>query len=301
MAPRQPASRGRLAGGAGRPPDASAPDFGESWGIMRICLVRQPEMPRAAYVYCIVRSARKPSVARVPAGLPGAGPPTVDRLADAIWMVTASVPLETYASDQLEPRLRDLQWVGRIAMAHEAVVEYFVRRRGTAVIPMKLFTMFSSSERAGIEMRRRRREIEQVFGRIEGCEEWGVRITRAELPPAPRPTSTSGPRTGVAFLASRKQARDDARRAAAQAAEAADRAFESLSSVAREGRRRSEDAAGVTAPLLDAAFLVATRRRTKFHGLAKRLAREVGGRGARMTVTGPWPVYNFISEPGPAA
>jgi len=97
----------------------------------------------------------KPSVARVPAGLPGAGSPTIGRLTATIWMVTASIPLETYGADQLEPQLRDLQWVGRIAMAHEAVVEYFVRLRATAVIPMKLFTIFSSHQRAGIEMRRR--------------------------------------------------------------------------------------------------------------------------------------------------
>jgi hypothetical protein len=268
---------------------------------MRICLVHQPEMPRAVYVYCIVRSARKPSVARVPAGLPGAGPPAIERLAEAIWMVTASIPLETYGSEQLEEQLRDLQWVGRMAMAHEAVVEYFVRLRAAAVIPMKLFTIFSSHERAVIEMRRRQRQLERVFARIEGCEEWGVRIARVELPVPAGPKSTSIPRTGVAFLASRKQARDHARRAAAEAAEAAELAFESLSAVAREGRRRSEETAGVTAPLLDAAFLVPTRRRAKFHGLAKSLAREIGGRGARLTVTGPWPVYNFISESGPAA
>ena len=103
---------------------------------------------RATYVYCLVRSARTLSSSRVPPGLPGAARPEVTALSDGLWLVTASVPLDRYGPGALEPALRDLDWVGAVALAHEAVVEHFARVKGSTVVPMKLFTMFSTLERS---------------------------------------------------------------------------------------------------------------------------------------------------------
>jgi hypothetical protein len=245
------------------------------------------------YVYCVVRSTRKPGRARVPPGLPGADRPVPQRLAGNLWVVTASVPLDVYGPGALEASLGDLEWISTMALAHEAVVEHFVTSRGTTVIPMKLFTMFSTPARAADVMGRRRRELERVFQHIEGCEEWGVRVTRSESrTAAPRPAGT---RSGTAFLAARKQARDASRAAVVAAAEAADTAFSSLSEIARDRRRRSADAPGAAAPLLDAAFLVPARRRARFHAVAESLAKDVARTGGQMTLTGPWPPYNFVA------
>jgi len=249
-------------------------------------------MARATYVYCVVRSARKPSVTRVPAGIPGGDRPAPIRLNQRLWLVTATVPLDQYGSGPLETSLRDIDWVAAVALAHEAVVEHFVRSPAAPVIPMKLFTMFSSPDRAIAEMSGRIDDLERVFSRIQGCEEWGVRVTRGEVRLTGR--KTPKPQTGAAFLAARKQARDAARNAALATSEAADAAFTSLSEIARDRRRRSEEAPGMIAPLLDAAFLVPARRRARFHAAARRLARDVARSGGRMTLTGPWPPYNFV-------
>ena len=135
-------------------------------------------MATATYLYCLVQSARKPSVARVPRGLPGATPAVPAELAARLWVVHSDVPLDQYGPGPLEASLKDLDWVSRIALAHEAVVEHFTALPGATVIPMKLFTMFSSVERAVAEMRGRRAELKRVFSRLEGCEEWGVRVLR---------------------------------------------------------------------------------------------------------------------------
>jgi len=245
------------------------------------------------YVYCVVRSTRRPGRARVPPGLPAADPPVPQQLGGNLWVVTASVPLDVYGPGALEASLADLEWISSIALAHEAVVEHFVKSRGTTVIPMKLFTMFSTPARAVDDMRRRRRELERVFQHIEGCEEWGVRVMRSESRTAAR--RQASPRSGTAFLAARKQARDESRAAVVAAAEAADTAFSSLSEIARDRRRRSDDTAGAVAALLDAAFLVPARRRARFHAAAERLARDVARTGGHMTLTGPWPPYNFVA------
>ena len=253
-------------------------------------------MATATYLYCLAQSARKPSVARVPRGLPAATPAVPAQLAERLWVVHAEVPLDRYGPGPLEVSLKDLDWVSRIALAHEAVVEHFAALPGATVIPMKLFTMFSNVARALAGMRGQRAELKRVFARLEGCEEWGVRVLRRERQkPA---TATARPSTGTAFLAARKRARDDARTAMLAAATAADAVYASLAEIAAEHRRRTSEAPGVVAPLLDAAFLVPTRRRARFQSAAQKVARQVSETGAQMTLTGPWPPYNFVGSLG---
>jgi hypothetical protein len=78
------------------------------------------------------------------------------------------------------------------------------------------------------------------------------------------------------------------------AAEAAEAAFTSLSEIARDGRRRGDDVPADARPLLDAAFLVHAGSRRRFHAAAERVAKDVARSGAQLTLTGPWPPYNFV-------
>jgi hypothetical protein len=68
-----------------------------------------------------------------------------------------------------------------------------------------------------------------------------------------------------------------------------------LAEIAADHRRRENGASGVVPPLLDAAFLVPVRRRARFRAAAAQAARHVTRQGAQLTVTGPWPAYNFVS------
>ena len=251
-------------------------------------------MATATYIYCLVQSARKPSAQRAPGGLPGATVPAAVQAADRLWIVLSEVPLDKYGPGPLEASLKDLDWVSRIALAHESVVEHFSTLPGATVIPMSLFTMFSNVDRAVAGMRARSTELKQVFRRLEGCEEWGVRVLRRQ--PAQKKAAVLQPSTGTAFLAARKQARDDARAATTAAATAAEAAYASLAELSAEHRRRTAEAPGAVAPLLDAAFLVPTRQRARFQSAAKKVAKNVSDTGAQMTVTGPWPPYNFVGS-----
>jgi hypothetical protein len=251
-------------------------------------------MAAATYVYCVIRSARKPALARLPAGLPGAEAPQLAEVEAGMWLVLAPVPLDRYGPGPLEESLRDLQWVSKTAVAHEAVVEHFARLRGVTVIPMKLFSMFSSPARAIAETRRRRRRLAALFDKFHGCEEWGVRILRG-TPRLPGKAAAARPASGAAFLAARKRARDESVDALRASAEAADGAYARLAEIAADHRRREGEVSGVVPPLLDAAFLVPVRRRARFREAAAHAARQVTQQGAHFTVTGPWPAYNFVS------
>src|SRR5437868_2969038 len=105
------------------------------------------------YVYAIVAARRRPTLSKSRRGLAGAGRVRLlelPRLASSRsrqkrWVVVADVPLARYGTEAINQRLGDLDWVSRVAVAHEAVVESFAKADG--LLPMKLFTIFESDER----------------------------------------------------------------------------------------------------------------------------------------------------------
>jgi hypothetical protein len=137
-----------------------------------------------------------------------------------------------------------------------------------------------------------RREIMAVLRRVRGCVEFGVRVMQQPVSRARAKATRAS--SGAAFLAAKKQARDDVRAATLKAAEAADDAFGLLAAIARASRRRDVEPEGVTPPLLDAAFLVPATARARFKAGARRAAADCTRAGAEMTLTGPWPPYNFV-------
>ena len=126
------------------------------------------------------------------------------------------VPLDRYGPGPLEVSLRDMR-VGRRRRRRPRGGRRAFRAAGedATVIPMKLFTMFSTT---GAGRRRDAlpppRSRSRVLKRIAGCEEWGVRITQGG-PPCPPQGRTERARRARPFSRRRKQARDDARDARA--------------------------------------------------------------------------------------
>jgi hypothetical protein len=248
---------------------------------------------KATYIYCVIQADRKPRLGKWPSGLPGLG---AGRLLDAgqgLWIVAADAPLPRFGEASIQRGLRDLDWLSRCAVAHEAVVESWLRAR--AVVPMKLFTIFDSDARALADIGGKRERLEAIIRRIGGKREWGVRVKRvgvAARQPMRRVT------TGVGYLAAKKQVRDAEQEMAARGQSRVNRAFAALSAVADESERR-QPAAGDNQPsslLLDAAFLVDLEQTPKFREAARRASREWARTGYRVELTGPWPPYNFIES-----
>ena len=253
-------------------------------------------MPSTAiYVYCLVERGRLPPLAKAPPGLPGATALTTIAVSKHVWAVIAEIPLTRYGPEQLDARLRDINWVADVAVHHEAVVEYFAAGRGATVVPMKLFTMFSTRERAVADLASRRAEIVAVLERVRGCQEWGVRVTHKASPSVARGRVLQGAPTGTAFLAAKRRVRDEARKRVLETSTAAESAFATLTLLARSAVRREAPPDALSAPLVDAAFLVTSASRARFRAAAKRSAAACRRVGAELVLTGPWPPYNFVT------
>jgi hypothetical protein len=230
----------------------------------------------------------------LPDGLPTLPSGSVPRalvVVPGIWLAVADVPLKEYSKSAIEECLRDLDCVSVRAVAHEATIAAFFQR--WPVIPLKLFTIFATEERALAHLRRRLPQVRRLLGGIRHREEWGIRLTiqPADRPAAP-PAYIAG--SGRDYLEAKKIHRHQSARASGIAHKEASRALSSLSKMAERTRRQKPVGMGAQA-VLQAAFLVSSRRANAWKARARTLGVQLAKRGCRIEITGPWPPYNFVS------
>lgn len=252
------------------------------------------------YVYCLVRAAKRPAAGEAPAGVPGSRDPRALDAGVGLWAIVATVPASEYDEAALARGLLNLDWVSRRAIGHEAVVEHFLGAQ--AVLPMQLFTLFMSDDRALEHVRRDRRAIDRVLARVEGQVEWGLRLTfdeqaaRQARPPRSR---VAAPVSGSAYLQRKRDLLQVDRSTLVAARSQANRLYRVMTREATRARRRTEteQAAPGSRLLLDAAFLVPSRRAASFRAALRKHARALDAAGLVVSLTGPWPPYNFIGSP----
>lgn len=260
---------------------------------------KTPREKTALYVYCLVRSAAPPSPEELPPGLPGLSRTRLLDLGDSLWLAVADAPLPEYGAASIEARLQDLDWVSQRALPHEEVIERFTRA-GT-VLPMKLFTLFSSEERAQAHLLADRERLRRTLDRVEGCVEWGVRIRldeargREALARQSGQGQTGPDASGTSFLLRKKKEQEVARRLSARLRSEVKEAFAELARAAEEAAGR-EPAPAEIRLLLDAAFLVRSDRVADFEAAVQRCAERLADSACEVTLSGPWPPYNFVGE-----
>lgn len=277
-----------------------------------------------SYVFCLVRGARRPVVRAVPDGMPGGSGLRAIEVGDQLWAIVETVREADYGESALARGLQNLDWVGERAVAHERVIERFLS--APAVLPMQLFSMFTSDERVVEHVRTDRRRVARILKRIDRKVEWGLRLTwdekaarekidrkHAGVPRRSRTLSAkaakagadlSGPREreGSSYLARKRDILDVNRAQLAEARVEAGRLYKAISREATEALRRTslERAAPGSRLLLDAAFLVPVAKAAAFRASLRKHTRGLHGSGVAVSLTGPWPPYNFIEPPSRA-
>jgi hypothetical protein len=158
---------------------------------------------------------------------------------------------------------------------------------------------------------------------VAGCVEWGVRVTRAAQPvrdlerlttqawmqPAARKTARmsgasattsaadGGARSGRAFLQAKARQLNALREAAAALEQHVRALADTLGGVTRDVRYR-DPVRGTVPVLLDASYLVPRQAQRRFRAQVRIKSQPLLARGCRVTVTGPWPAYSFVSPAG---
>jgi len=264
-------------------------------------------MSDLTYAYCLVRSGRSPRLPPPKAAIPGARSVRLLDAGKGLRLVVSTVATKDYDEAALTAGLSNLDWVGRRALAHEAVVEHFLG--APAVLPMQLFSLFMSDERALAHVAKDRRRIDRILDRLQRKHEWGLRLTfdeqavrdaveQAASRGAARRAGSSAPaRSGSAYLARKRDLLDVSRQQLTAARAAGDGVYKAMSAAANASlRRRSTEQAPGNRLLLDAAFLVPSTRASGFRAVLRRVSAGLPP-GVVVSLTGPWPPYNFIDAP----
>jgi hypothetical protein len=256
------------------------------------------------YVYCLVADKKRPS-ARRPKGPRGLGPVRLLQVGDRpLWLIVADAPGKLYGEEAINDGLRDLDFVSRAAVAHEAVVESFLN--SSAVLPMKLFTIFTSDARALDYIAAQRSQIDAVLERVSGHDEWGVRVALDAVAAAPVASGssrtarhgTAATASGASYLQRKKAQRDATAELTARAGGVVADLYDRLAAVASAARRRgaTEVPAQGGPLLLDAAFLVPRSRAKRFSAAVRSQAKLLSPQGYGIAVSGPWPPYSFVQD-----
>jgi hypothetical protein len=247
------------------------------------------------YAYAAVAGHPAPRVLARLGRLPDGNPPRLLAIDDNVSVIVADVPADVYNREAIEQRLSDLDWVTACGAAHHAVSDAFFATH--LVVPLRLFTLFASDARAGAALGRLRPRILKAFARLEGRKEFVLRVGRPEASRADggeaAHAASGRPETGTIFLRVKATSRRAAAERQARAARSALEVFDALSAIAADARPRT--APPGTNLLLDAAFLVDTRRSASFRRTLTRAAANLLRDGCPVSLTGPWPPYSFAS------
>jgi len=205
--------------------------------------------------------------------------------------IVSSVDLDEYGEEGLRRNLERLDWLEDAARGHDAVVHAAAAVAPTA--PMRLATIFLDDEGVRERLRSQYDAISAVLDRVEGHEEWSVKVltpSSADAEPATESFSS-----GADYLRRRREERDERQGDVRDAHVVAERVHDALAGLAAASRRlppQDPRLTGHTGTMVhNAAYLVPLERSDDFTAAVAEQADE--HREVVVDARGPWPPYSF--------
>lgn len=254
------------------------------------------------YLYCLCRGGDSlPDVVGVDGGHKVFTLPYGD-----VNAAISFVPLQEFGTSALEQKMGDLEWIAPRVLIHERIIEEIME--AYPVMPMRFCTIFADRERIEELLRLHHGKITRFFSDIADKEEWGVKgyinggqLEKAikGLSPAVQPTAEKLKEAspGQAYLLRKKRdlaLKDGLNGMALQITE---EVFQDLLAHAAMGVKNKlfklEEHKEREEMILNAAFLVLKSDVRIFQGKVKQSEEKYHSQGLTLSVTGPWPPYNF--------
>jgi hypothetical protein len=252
---------------------------------------------RAIYVYGFVDAAR----------LDGSRPPLAADQALVLHRVGGNgamireVPAADFCGGDAERNLADPAWLMPRIRHHESVVEDAMQC--SPVFPLGFATLYRSIDTLTGFMRRHEAAILGFLRRVDGEQEWALKVTAELDDPAALDAlamelwpSWSGDPPGLRYLRVRQARPELLKAAAARAARLTSGIVDALRPLATSIRplRRATAAPGADRQHTeDHAVLAAAARRAALHERLNALAAAPDHQCLRITLSGPWPPYSF--------
>ena len=266
--------------------------------------IRSSEAGELLWAYCVVAER---DAAPVETQAVDAGHPLEWIAADGLAALVSRVPCAEFGPEPLRQNLNQLAWLERVARAHEGVLESVLDQ--ATLVPLRLCTLYESEDGVRSMLRVQRTNLQTALKGLAGREEWAVTLlvdTRllGEEVHATDPDAIAladeldGQSEAAAYMLRRRLERhvregvDEL--AASLAAELRARLeLEGIEFVMRPPQNR-ELSQHEGEMLLNAACLVDAASLERVRGVVADFGSERAGLGASVTITGPWPPYNFV-------
>jgi Gas vesicle synthesis protein GvpL/GvpF len=221
--------------------------------------------------------------------------------------VVSPVELAEFGEEPLRRNMEHLPWLEAVARMHHDVVSAIASV--TAVVPMRLATVYRTDLALARMLEQRRDDFRAVLGHIAGRSEWGVKAYVATPGDTPSPSADrnsgapAAPGSGSAYLMKRSAqltAAEKSRQAAVASAERVHRELAGQAAAAALHRPQDPQLSGTTARMImNATYLVDDGDRAGFAAAVERAASA--NPALRLELTGPWPPYSFAAaQPGTA-
>jgi hypothetical protein len=222
--------------------------------------------------------------------------------------VVSRVSLHEFDESVLPERLSDANWLEQKIRAHEQVLERVLE--DASVVPCRFCTVYRSEAELRRFLSERRGALEAALDRVRGKVEVGVKafIDRDRFAAGLAKENddfreltvhVSTAEGGRAYLERRRLEQLVASELEGFRGEAAGRIHARLLAAAEDGLALALQAPELSGReeemIFNGAYLV-TANRDAFEEALASLARDVGGDGVDLELTGPWPAYNFVPE-----
>lgn len=238
--------------------------------------------PRALYLYGI----SAPSSERVNVrggGIDGISP--VESLeASGLYCWISRVEKHEYA-DQLARNMENLDWLASTSVRHQRVVAEIAAQ--ITILPTRFGTVFLSEQSLRAHVTEHKQALLKTLKKIEGTEEWGVKLFSITAAPAQMPSVSSGSeylRAKAAKLqpVGRKELDAEVREFVRE-----------LQGVTEDSAVSGKVSSGQRNLEWQASFLVRKNRKKEWDAILRKYATAWQER-REIECTGPWPPYSFI-------
>lgn len=187
--------------------------------------------------------------------------------------------------EQLASNMENLEWLAGASVRHQRVVSQIAE--AATLLPARFGTVFSSEQSLAEHVRAEKEKLSKTLARIEGAEEWGVKLFLNPSPPASPIEASSGrdylrAKSSMIQVKKRSQLDPDVVEFARE-----------LQAIAAESAPAGKVSSGQNSLEWQASFLVRKKDRPKWDRVLKRYATRWADR-REIQCTGPWPPYSFV-------
>ncbi|MBU4270881.1 MAG: GvpL/GvpF family gas vesicle protein [Planctomycetes bacterium] len=224
-----------------------------------------------------------------------------------IAAVISRVSLDRFSPARLQGKTaEDIQWLGEVAARYNEII--CQAASGSAVLPLRLGTLFRSLDSLRATLVRCRSTVAEFLQQLGDRQEWGVKLylakLRMEAMPGhkglPPPHYLNQPQTGTAYLTRKKAQLDGRRELRAAAYRSIQTVEQRLTGIAEHCcriRNLSGELTGRSEEMVfNAAYLLSSSGKDEWLNALDDISRDIHDKGLLLEVSGPWPPYHFCPK-----